>query len=102
ILITTLTPSYFREHNDEYRQSGEIDDKLLLVPLKSACKTTENVIKLIKSIFHDIKEKKKLSGFSVAKTIHKNGFKRLADAFIIEPNMSGIGIDLRKLFQTGN
>jgi len=47
ILITTLTPSYFREHNDEYRRSDEINDKLLLIPLKTACKDTNDVIKLI-------------------------------------------------------
>lgn len=102
ILITTLTPSYFREHNEEYRSSGEINDKLLLIPLKAACKTTDDVIQLIKSIFNDIKEKKKLSGFAVAKTINKNGLRRLADAVVLEPNISGVGIDLRKLFQSGS
>lgn len=102
ILITTLTPAYFKKHNDEYRKSGEIKDKLLLIPLKAACKTTDDVIQLIKSIFNDIKEKKKLSGFAVAKTINKNGLRRLADAVILEPNLSGVGIDLRKLFQTGS
>jgi hypothetical protein len=96
ILITTLTPSYFREHNGE-RESSEIDDKLLLIPLKAACDTTEDVIRLIKSIFNDINEKKKLSNFAVAKKIKKNGFRRLADALILEPNISGVGIDVRKL-----
>ena len=98
ILITTLTPSYFREQNNDYRHSGEINDKLLLIPLKSACKSTDDVIRLIKSIFSDIKEKKTLSNFAVVKTIKKNGFKRLADAFILMPNFSGLGVDLRKLF----
>lgn len=102
ILITTLTPSYFKEHNEEYRRSGEITDKLLLIPLKAACKTTDDVIQLIQSIFNDIKEKKKLSGFAVAKTINKNGLRRLADAVILKPNISGVGIDLRKLFHPGS
>jgi hypothetical protein len=102
ILITTLTPSYFREHNDEYRRSGEIDDKLLLIPLKLVCNTTNDVVLLIKSIFSDIKAHKKLSGFSVAKTINRNGLKRLADALILEPNFYGMGVDLRKLFQSNS
>jgi len=98
ILITTLTPSYFKESYSEFQHSGELDDKLLIIPLKKACKTTDDVIVLIKSIFTDIREKKKLSGFNIAKEINKNGFERLADAVILEPNFSGIGLDLKKLF----
>lgn len=98
VLITTLKPSYFREQNNELRSSGAIDDKLLLIPLQSACDTTDDVIQLIKSIFDDIKSKKKLSGFSIAKKINKNGFRRLADAIILEPNFQGVGVDIRKLF----
>lgn len=97
ILITTLVPSYFRDNNDEIRRSGKIKDKLLLIPLRTACKTTDDVIDLIKSIFADMKSKKKLSGFRIAKKISKNGMQRFADAFILEPNISGIGIDVRKL-----
>lgn len=102
ILITTLTPSYFRENNEEFRRTGEINDKLLIIPLKSACKTTDDVIELIKSIFTDIRDKKKLSGFAVAKKINKNGIRRFADAFILEPNFSGVGIDIKKLFQSSS
>ncbi len=98
ILISTLTPSYFKESYDEFNHSKEIKDKLLVIPLKKACKTTDDVIELIKSIFSDIKDKKQLSGFSVAKEINKNGFKRLADAIILEPNFAGVGVDIRKLF----
>lgn len=101
ILITTLTPSYFRESYSEFGHTNELDDKLLLIPLKEACKTTDDVIDLIKSIFRDIKAKKQLSGFSVAKEINKNGAQRLADAIILEPNFSGIGIDLKTLFKKG-
>ncbi len=98
ILITTLTPSYFKESYNEFSGSGELEDKLLIIPLKKACKTTDDVINLIKSIFKDIREKKKLSGFSIAKEINKNGFRRLADAVILEPNISGIGLDIKQLF----
>jgi len=98
ILISTLTPSYFKESYDEFSRSKEIDDKLLVIPLKKACQTTDDVIELIKSIFSDIKDKKKLSGFKIAKKINKNGFKRLADAVILEPNFAGVGLDFKKLF----
>ncbi|HQV69107.1 MAG: hypothetical protein WAU96_13830 [Anaerolineae bacterium] len=100
ILISTLTPSYFQENNENdgrKHKSGKLADKLLLIPLKSACKSPEDVVELIKRIFSDIREKKKLSGFSVAKQINKNGIRRFADAVMLEPNLSGIGIDIKKL-----
>ena len=34
ILITTLHPEYFRENNHRHASKGELDDKLLLIPLK--------------------------------------------------------------------
>ena len=98
ILISTLTPSYFKESYDEFSHSKKIEDKLLVIPLKKACQTTDDVIELIKSIFSDIKEKKNLSGFKIAKKINKNGFKRFANAVILEPNFAGVGLDFKKLF----
>lgn len=99
ILITTLVPSYFRDHNEELKGGKELKDKLLLVPLRKACRDTHDVVELIQSIFRDIKNKKKLSGFTVTQRIKKDGIKHFADALILEPNLSGIGIDLKKIFQ---
>ena len=101
ILITTLTPSYFRDHRDELESAGQLKDTLLLIPLKKSCTTTDDVIKLIQSIFRDIRDKKKLSGFEVARTIKKTGARRFADAVILQPNFSGIGLDLKELFRRG-
>lgn len=98
ILITTLIPSYFFEFRDNIKQEDKLNDKLLLIPLRKACKTTDDVIILIQSIFDDIRNKKKLSGFSIVKEINKNSLRRFADALILEPNLSGVGIDLRKIF----
>lgn len=101
ILISTLTPMYFRERQGEIEKGGTLNDTLLLIPLKKVCKTTDDVIALIQSIFSDMKDKKSLSGFEVAKTIRKGGMRRFADAVILQPSISGIGIDLQKLFKTG-
>ncbi len=100
ILISALTPNYFKENNERQRGIHEIDDKLLLIPLKSVCDTTDDVIKLINSIFKDIREKKELTGFSIVKTLSKSRSRRFADAIILEPNFSGIGINLKKLFNS--
>ncbi|UEM38125.1 hypothetical protein [Pectobacterium aquaticum] len=101
VMISTLTPSYFREHNNESRKADEIDDQLMLIPLKAVCETTDDVIRLINSIFNDIKLKKELTGFDVVKTLKKGNGNRFADALILEPNFSGIGVNLKKLFNWG-
>lgn len=98
IMISTLTPAYFHENNNESRRTDEIDDTLLLIPLKKVCGTTDDVIELINSIFNDIKKKKELTGFDVVKTLKKGNGRRFADALILEPNFNGIGINLKKLF----
>ncbi len=102
IMISTLTPEYFYKEQRGPRSTDEIDDKLLLIPLKSVCETTDDVIRLINSIFSDMKQKKVLTGFDVVRTLKKNSGRSLADAFILQPNISGLGIDLRKLFNSGN
>lgn len=98
LMITTMHPKYFRENGDRWRENKEIDDKLLLIPLKKCCKTTSDVVSLIHRIFSDIRDKKELSDFSVVKEIKKGRFKAMADALILQPNLQGIGIDLRKVF----
>jgi hypothetical protein len=102
ILITTLPPSYFRENSAGLGESKQLDDLLLLIPLRAACDSTEGVVRLIQSIFRDMREKKPLSGFSIAKTIKKSGVRRFADTLILQPNISGLGIDLRKVFGGGS
>ncbi|KAF7766566.1 hypothetical protein PUND_a2416 [Pseudoalteromonas undina] len=103
LMITTLHPRYFKENNHAWRESGELDDKLLLIPLKKCCKTTSDVVALIHKIFKDIEEKKELTNFSVQKEIKKkSGWRSAADAFILQPNISGIGIDFKKLLGFGS
>lgn len=98
LMVTTLHPHYFKENNDSLRKSGEINDKLLIIPLKQCCKTTSDVVALIQKLFKDIEDKKKLTDFSVQKEIKKNSLRSFAEAFILQPNFAGVGVDLKKLF----
>ncbi|WP_394224481.1 hypothetical protein [Alteromonas gracilis] len=102
IMISTLTPNYFYENNHHRRAASEIDDKLVLIPLKKVCESTDDVIKLIGSIFKDIEKKSELTGFEVVKKLQKGKGRRFADALILEPNFSGLGINLRSLFGKGS
>ncbi len=102
LMITTLHPKYFKEHNNEWRKTGEIDDKLLLIPLKQCCNTTSEVVSLIQKIFTDIESKKSLPDFEVQQELKKDNQRTILDAFILQPNISGIGVDLKRLFRLSN
>jgi hypothetical protein len=97
ILITTLHPKYFKEQNSRYSKE-ELHDKLILIPLRKVCSTSDEITVLIAKIFRDIAEKKELADFSIQRQLKKkDAFRTFFDAFVLEPNISGIGIDLKKL-----
>jgi len=97
ILITTLHPKYFKENQYRRFETKELDDKLLLIPLRKVCSTSDEVVSLIEKIFSDIKNKKQLTEFSVYRQINKGKFRAMMDALILEPNFAGLGIDLKKV-----
>ena len=97
ILITTRHPSTFRE-SFVPRESKESRDALLLLPLRKICKSPEDVVELIHRMFEDIKSKKRLSEFRVAKRMRRGVAGALVDAVILQPNVSGVGFDLKKFF----
>ena len=99
IMITSLHPKYFYENNHDGTSVAEIKDRLLLIPLKKVCKTTEDVVELIKSIFADIATGINPISFQVAKEIKKNQNGRFADALMLEPNFVGLGVKLPSLFK---
>lgn len=99
LMITSLHPNYFHESNQEGYSGPDITDKLLLVPLNSACKTTSDILSLIKSIFEDIRAGKTPVSFRIAKELKKEEGGRAVDALILEPNFAGIGIKLPELFK---
>ena len=98
IMITNLHPSYFLEKpykfHPKFSKSGITDNSLILIPIKKFCKETQDVLCLVDNIFHDIAAQKPLLEFSITRKINKD--KGFLDALILEPNISGIGIDLKK------
>ncbi|CAM3188827.1 hypothetical protein [Asticcacaulis taihuensis] len=107
ILITNEHLAKFRESSDgpefkfDSNVRGNYSDnmKLILLPLKKFCKTETGVVNLISVSFKDIKAKKELSDFKVAREIKAKPFDRAFDTLILEPNVAGIGIDLKKIIR---
>jgi len=94
ILITTRHPTEFREHQWGRR---ELADRLLLIPLRSVCKSPSDVIPLIQGMFRDIREKKTLSHFEVAEQMTEGRGGAVLDALILKPNFVGLGLDVNRI-----
>lgn len=99
ILITTKHPQYFEGDPAKPRLNKGLwkGESLLLVPLKSCCASTGDVARLVRRMLDDITAKKPLTSFSVTGTQRSGLDGAIVDAVILQPNISGIGVDLKKL-----
>jgi hypothetical protein len=101
LMISTIHPQKFRSETLDYQLprvgKGVADEKLILIPLKSACKNSTEVFALIERIFRDIAAKKPLEGFAIAKEIKAGKGNAFSDAFILKPALWGVGVDLKEL-----
>lgn len=108
ILITKTHPNYFAESTDDSESAGGGLGDIVLIPLKSACNSPDDFLKLIESVFTDLEKGLELSTFRISQhqleTGNELGFRwksiksRLSKSFILEPKFAGVGVDLRKLF----
>jgi hypothetical protein len=98
IMITTIHPKYFIDRNDK-RCVGEPipENELIFIKLLDTCKTPQDVILLLEKIFKDIQNKEKIEDFQVVKKVKKGMGRALVDALILEPNIAGVGIDLKQI-----
>ncbi|MCE1238042.1 MAG: hypothetical protein LWW93_16965 [Hyphomicrobiales bacterium] len=103
LLISNMHPNYFRDHiygdawGKELLNQSETDGmKLILIPFRKFCKTSTEVIELIQRVFADIRDQKDISDFAIAKEMKKGKGMAVVDALILEPNVAGFGIDLKK------
>lgn len=104
ILITNRHPKEFKDrHAKSYCTpiskyiKAEDGLKMILLPLRKCCDNTTDAIELIEKVFKDIKEKKDLADFRVAKEMNKGVGRAIVDAIILEPNCMGIGFSFNRL-----
>lgn len=92
VLITTMHPQKFHELHlsDDQRPSH---DQMLLIPLQQSCKSATDVSSLLEKLFNDIREKKQLCNFEIAKELRAGKDNAIVDALILKPNFNGLGID---------
>ncbi len=105
LLITNKHPQYFKESNSSFQYKNiknmginETEDmKMILIPFKECCNDEKDVIEIINSVFSDIENGKDLSNFSISKKNKKGVGRHIVDSVILQPNLNGIGIDIKKL-----
>ena len=110
ILITHTNPAYFRDPDwrdavDSHEETGLGD--IALLPLKPACTTPDEFLSIIGSIFDDLDKgltlrKFRASKFDVLgeerKSMARSLSERVGKAIILQPNIGGVGVDLKILF----
>lgn len=105
LLITNKHPQYFKESNSSFQYKNiknmginETEDmKMILIPFKECCNNEKDVMTIINSVFSDIENGKDLSNFSISKKNKKGVGRHIVDSVILQPNLNGIGIDIKKL-----
>jgi len=97
ILVTTRNPNEFKEAGERGQNNSQ--HNLLLIPINDICKTATDVIDLIEKIFRDIEQKKILDDFEVMQEIKAGNEGSVVDALILQPSISGVGIDIKKIIE---
>lgn len=99
LLITTRHPSTFRDFDGPDGGGRQASDALLLIPLKKVCKSAQDVADLVQQIFEDIEAEKPLTGFRIKSEMKKRAGRSIVDAVVLEPNIAGVGVDVKKVLQ---
>lgn len=75
------------------------DMQMILIPFKENCSSEKEVIDIINHVFLDIEHGTELTDFSIVKRNKKNVGRAIVDSVILQPNISGIGVDIKKLLK---
>ena len=100
ILITNRHPTEFKKRAENNKQTNEKPDPnfgMVIIPLKKVCETTTDVVDILIKIINDVRNKKDLNNFKVAKELKPGVGKAIAKALILEPNFYGIGFSFERL-----
>jgi hypothetical protein len=96
ILISTVNPHQFMIARSIDR-SGPFkeQEKVILISLRQACESEDDVYNLVGQLIRDMKEGRDLSSFAVSKTKRT----QFLDALVLEPNFAGVGVNLKQLWK---
>ncbi len=91
ILISTVNPHQFKDINSINKgKPFRENEKVVLISLKQKAQTEDDVFNMVTDILRDLKSGTELRNFAVTQDKKTN----FLDALILEPNLSGVGINL--------
>jgi hypothetical protein len=96
LLITTRHPSTIREAYGPAKGEKVTSNAMLIISLKKTCRSPQDGADLIQKVFSDIKGKKPLVEFQVAREMRRGVGQSLVDALVLEPTIVGCGVDVKK------
>jgi hypothetical protein len=104
LLLTHAHPSFFAR--EESRESDADMGDLALIPLRQACTTPQDFLSIVGSVFEDLEKGFTLRNFRADKfdilsvpesSMWGEACARVGDALLLQPNVAGVGIDIKKL-----
>ncbi len=99
IMITSIHPTYFLERDSRQALGEPIpEDEIIFIQLKEVCETPSDVLRIIEQLFLDIKNRKNIQNFEVAKKKKAGVGGALADSLILKPSLFGVGVDIKQVF----
>lgn len=104
LMITTVHPNYFIKANDmhiEEKFPENFSDSLIFLKIRDVCKTPSDVVSLIEKLFVDISKHKEIKDFTITKEIRRSDKGAFVDALVLEPNLMGVGVNIKKLTTWG-
>ena len=100
LMITTLHPKYFIDRdNKQFKGEKLPKDKFIFLEIRKICQQPQDVVALLEKVFQDIQEKKAISDFKIKRDLKGGIGGILNDSLILEPNIGGIGINLKSIFR---
>ncbi len=96
LLITSIHPKYFID-SDHSEQQDMISNSLIFIKIRDVCKNPGDVVVLLEKVHQDIKDKKKIKDFTIAREERKGEHGALVDALILEQNIAGVGVNIKSL-----
>lgn len=73
-------------------------EKFVIIPLREVCRTAADVTDLLQTLAADLRSGGPLSGFQIQRAKAK-GPRAAADMLVLQPNVGGIGIDLKEVYR---
>lgn len=103
IMVTKHKPDFFEPDKHKDSVDGGNIGRVLIIPLREFCKTEDDFVASIQTVFDDLKSNAELRDFRIATKDYrlrpsKDLGRKLLDATELKPGAFGVSFNLKKFF----